>query len=885
MKFNKKLIVTFLLSFLSINEVICETLEVSFDGSDGSQVNAMPVDKIFRDPVWASGLASGARTINKTLDAWMELIFYRLLDNELIYDINETTQFSTSLKRDVYYASEGNSIIVDRFALGPRFMKGLFDIQKVPLRLSGDISTNVISVYPRADHIWINEDRDVPLWRRMANNWFGILPFLTRILPPSFNPNELYDPMRQLETPFIIPFSAEAAGKMDIGSIRSFSLSGGIYLGLDVLEAYGSKIKGIFGADSKYIAQLPYSIYRTGEHRINVLRKSKDVMWVGVTKASRLGHGLDFSFGKIFIVFSKTFDFWRGASAPIVPVSLDVSKEKIAKEERIYSFDLQYPEAARAYEQAVAGNFVLAHDYYQEYVKTGKEKGVKFQVQAITKEIIDNRSNEKSFFVQRSGGKSATSFSEIELQDEKGKMFFLNAAQNEHEDDWNILVGSQYMNYKAEYQVKVKKNQSDQNPDEDYVVDDKEHEPYSMTMAMNISDRYTNSEEFARYIAKIQEFMKTNLDTMGPKIPLREESKLLEFKQQYALENPATAVEWIRVVPSHLGELKVDASVAYSSEFLAWFEALSEKELWNYLIKIYELDYSVNRLSLTQNAALRLFDWAFLMARYPAHYMNVEVPFFDALLQTAHIIKAHKEIGKSKTIVQKVRAYERLFSAGSLVKLNHLFLQLVDDRGSGGSKSISFGSIPKGDKAGQATEKFRQWNGKTMSSSPVTFDNRYRFARQTLDQFEPSSVKSEKDLGVKINRAIITDEKQDAEGIWVDLFLNEPVVKDAVYVLVRIEQSGQINLGRLVVGEKVIQVTHKRSDINGRTVISLPLIGPQSEVITGLSEKLISLGEDYQASFAISLDEKSWSEKRKIYFGVKNGLLKPPSEPGKGIGD
>ncbi|MBF0442621.1 MAG: hypothetical protein HQK54_12010, partial [Oligoflexales bacterium] len=60
------------------------------------------VEKIFKNPALSSGLSMGINSLNQSIDNLMETIFYRLLSNELVYNVNDLTQFSVSLKRDLY---------------------------------------------------------------------------------------------------------------------------------------------------------------------------------------------------------------------------------------------------------------------------------------------------------------------------------------------------------------------------------------------------------------------------------------------------------------------------------------------------------------------------------------------------------------------------------------------------------------------------------------------------------------------------------------------------------------------------------------------------------------------------------------------------------------
>ena len=77
------------------------------------------------------------------------------------------------------------------------------------------------------------------------------MPLLELILPPSFNVNEMYDPFHRVEVPFTFPLSIETARSMDLGSIKSYSISGGINLGVELgVGIHGFKDQVTSGASA-----------------------------------------------------------------------------------------------------------------------------------------------------------------------------------------------------------------------------------------------------------------------------------------------------------------------------------------------------------------------------------------------------------------------------------------------------------------------------------------------------------------------------------------------------------------------------------------------------------------------------------------------------------
>ncbi len=208
-------------------------IEVSDSTPDEvEQVSNRPIDRLFRNPVLAAGLISGADAINKELDNLMESLFYSLLDNRLKWPLAGPTSTNLALTRDLYNARDGAYVVIDRFGIGPDYNRELYRYNGIPVNLGASQSSDVYDIYLRTDPMRITENKSLPFWRVALNNWFGALPLLEAILPPSFNPNEMYDPINLIETPFTFPLSVESAKAMDIGSIKSYSINGGINLGV-----------------------------------------------------------------------------------------------------------------------------------------------------------------------------------------------------------------------------------------------------------------------------------------------------------------------------------------------------------------------------------------------------------------------------------------------------------------------------------------------------------------------------------------------------------------------------------------------------------------------------------------------------------------------------
>jgi hypothetical protein len=333
---------------------------IEYDDSTPEEVDsgsARPIERLFKNPIFASGISSGADAINQSIETLMESLFYNLMDNKLKWPLTESANLNLGFTRDVFTARSGAFVIVDRFGLGPDYARELYRFQDIPVTLGANQSTDVYDIYLRTDPMRVFDNKNLPWWRVAANNWFGALPLLEAILPPSFNANEMYDPLKRIETPFTFPLSILSAEAMDVGTIKSYAVSGGVNLGVEFSEGiHGLKDQMMTGSTALDM-KLPFTIFRTGEYRINVLKKDANTIWVGLTDSNRMGQRIESKIGRTYYLLSKTIPLWRGMPANVFPIDFAYEEGVGDLFSRVYSFDIRNEEARTAFIEAVHGNF------------------------------------------------------------------------------------------------------------------------------------------------------------------------------------------------------------------------------------------------------------------------------------------------------------------------------------------------------------------------------------------------------------------------------------------------------------------------------------------------------------------------------------------------
>ena len=830
-------------------------------------------DKLFNDPAWESGIATGAKSLNHSIDLLMETIFYNLLDNQLIYDVNDTAQFALGLKRDLYSAQTGQYVVVDRFSIGPRYLKEMMKVQKIPLRIGGDVSTNVFSIYLRSDAIRLNEDLEQPFVRVLLNNWLGVLPILSAILPPSFNPNEMYDPIRQVTTPFQLPLTADTLSGMELGSIRSYSVTGGVYIGFDILERYQSEIAQALGKDFDLVINLPYSIFRSGEHRINVLRKNEHVAWVGLSESTRTGHGIDSHFGKLYLILSKVVNIWKGVNAPVFPLNIKKIRENIDKVELIYSFDLRIPAARSAYEQAVSGNFTYAGALNETWEKRKIDSGVRFEYKA---NAITNRSEDEadnSFFVQRTKNQGIMSKSEIEVTDTDGNFSILEAKSTNLHENWNVLVGSKNTSYENRYQMMVKKE------NKQFVLNHEAKDPYNLTLSFRALDRSCNAEELMHYLNQARSFAMLPLQEIPP-IPFRDKQSLIQYRRKYALEDPTADINHIRITPTFLGEFRLDSSIYFSSQALDKIEGTPDKDLLKTLLTAYNVSWfhPDDEKSLAP-MILKAFDWAALLLTYPFRLINVDLASTDAFLEVSNCLTAFKQIKAARTPIEKVHGYKILLDTSHPDKLAIALLSLSNL--SEIPRAISIGSIGKGDKDSYSIRLFDALNNKSfISAAKLPDTSRFRNLQNKFDQLLPTSGHDESDsVPLKINLTIHKIETPDplSPNTGSEILVNVCTAKiqpPEARIYVRLEQSGRVDLGRFMLVEKVLPLKGELKTLpTPSTCFKFTLTGLSNPFNGFLLDNVLSTGGDFELFIATSEDGTHWSAKKDTTFHVIDGKI------------
>ncbi len=751
-----------------------------------------PIEQLFKNPVLANGIASGSDAINRSIESLMDSLFYSLLDNELKWNLTSDAAFAIGFRRDLFSTQSGAYVVVDRMSLGPRYSKALGNVAKLPITLGTDGSVEVLQIYLRTDGMRVAEQAELPFWRTAVNNWFGILPLASLMLPPSFNPNELYDPLKQLETPFVFPLSVEAFYEMQVGSIRSYNVSGGISLSLDFAGVLDRKSSEVLESLENLAGSGPYTIFKRGESRINVLRRGEHTAWVGLAKVDRVGHAFDFDVGNQIYVLTGALAatamdnrwswVWKGVPGLFYP--LDSSYEQSLSDmfDQVYEYDLRNPHAKEAYLAAVNGDFVVSKVKYREAKESNVETGVDFQFTRLQDRNEENFEIGPNLGLFKKSRSRNIRKSEIEITDQKGKFYILQARETLQDRDWDVLVGDEKEKLDQIMEIKVQRIinkefassvsdpeaivfEEDIDPDhldeeaflkapmdgsdkdevliseaeepEDsekyYYVLSSDGDPIQITLNYNIQDRYTTAEEYSEYLENLRFVSKLPIRDI-PKIGFRDQVLLSNRRQKGFFYRPEDSGINQHVVPTYLGRFAAKATMVINTKELNRILNRSDKEMWTAFARAFGKDADSWGDEKNREGLAFQSQWFPAFLALPLRLFNLRFKSIDAIAEITYRIDALKRLRMAEKPLKKLEVAYDLFDTNYPKELMRSLLMLSNRTNV--PRKVSLVAKPKGGARHNLKLLFRKANGRVFSAGPQFPEpGRYSRAKKKLAAF------------------------------------------------------------------------------------------------------------------------------------------------------
>lgn len=872
------------------------TTSIDYDENEKTESTqeSIAVERILRNPILAGGLNSGADAINRSINSLMSSLFYKLMDNEFRYPLTGSANIMLGFNRDVYTAENGAWVVVDRFGMGPEYGKELYRYNDIPVSLGASQKSEIFDIYLRTDPMRVSDNKKLPMWRVALNNWFGILPILETILPPAFNANEMYDPLRRLEAPFTFPLSVDSFEGMETGSIKSYSINGGVNLGVEISQGiHGYKDVITAGASGVGIS-IPYTIFRTGEYRVNVLKKDLNTAWVGITDATRIGHRIENHFGTTYYLLSKTVPLWTGMPAPVLPVNFSVEEAVGDVFSRVYSFDLREEEAKKSYLEAVHGNLAPAQLSWLRAREDKLKTGVGFFYNKKEKRYETSYNAGPNVFLVNNGTKRTHSDAEIEITDRDGKFYILEARQDRDTEDWNMLTGSEIANYSAIADLRVRKviERNAENGDltsrYEFVADPN---PVDVSLSLQIIDKYVETEDLMKYIDQLSRFTRLSLVDEVPKIPTRDYDLESKRRKQVAFTMEIDAPTRLHVTPTHLGSFEGYAAIRMTANDLTRIANLPREELWAAFCEAF--DVAKARCATWQESTFsrnidRSAGWAIL----PLKVLDMNFPRLEAVDEIENALRALKGYAASSRPEPKRDYLRKLFSTAFPLELAEALLTLSD--ADAVPRSVQLTTNPKGNGPDEAKSLFKRLDGKRFRGGPkfppparydttIGVENNFNPANLSFSGVKPRirklSLFKEEVASKNTIRSTIGD--YEVPVLAVRLYGSRMDETKEVHVYVRLEQTGKVQLAKFKLIEEVLEVPTSTSGLDftaGRLNFLLRLSGGSSPIANMLSSEAFGLGGSFKLTLALSVNGVIWSDEKSLEFRIDDGRLLPIGE-------
>ncbi len=847
------LLISFFVSFFFTIPIYAEAQSTEKndqqDQSNDTQENNEIVprlDTIFNDPFVVQTLNGGSQIINTTFDSLLVSIFYQLLNNKFSQKVTNLIYTEETLSRKVYTTGQGKYVIVDRFAIGPRYAHQFASVfQKMPVSLDVGSTIDLLSIYLRSEPQRITSEEDLPTWRYWINNWFGFIPLLERLLPPSFDSNWLYDPIKQFETPFSFPNDRKAFSKMEVGSIQSYAFQGAVALPLNIDGIAGPFIRDAL-ANLKLDASLPYTLFVQGEYRINVLKKSDQIAWVGLSKLKKGGHSLAGFIGStIYLLANAVGSFnWKGVPANFSPIDVNIAQSLANRFDQIYEFDLSKKAGYEAYLQAISGDFT-------SYKDQQLAEGLKFHFSqdALSKEIEKNNNKNILLLYRSASGRSKTK-SEIKINDEKGEFFVLENIGTYNDLSSNVFSGDQTVELTNELDLNVEKQEKEDESSHEKTSSYRFHKsmkPYQLILKYQINDRMANVKNFYDYIEMLKKFSNLPFDGI-PQIPLITKKSLAKARKKAFFISPSQDASNLHVTNTMIGKFNATALVIFDTNDLKSILEKKPEDQRTAFYSAYGRTFSEDLNPFIETTRSYL--------AHPLRLINWQSEKWDSLYEINHALKALATLTPQSEPIEMQNAIDTLFDTDyPLALINALYL-LSDLQKI--PRNVSLYITPTKELEDEQQIALSKLNKRSFHSG-ANFPEleRYRIAKNKLNAFVPTSM-NDKESNIKIDSIFIENNELKIK------VLNIPLDKKLKF-FIKISTTGKLILTQSYLGNKTIDVLPKFAK-DGSTIYSVPLLTEESPLIGIINQDNLEGETTYSFYISVFDPQSGWSLESSANF-------------------
>jgi len=255
--------------------------------------------------------------------------------------------------------------------------------------------------------------------------------------------------LRQLETPFVFPLDAGAFYDMPIGSIRSYSISGGVQLPIDFGGILDKSSRDLLLKIGDLTETVPYAVFK---RRLSYQRPApRRAFGLGRLEGdlARRPRRQSFPRQSLFPVergaCATVFGWhwvWPGIAVGVLPINLALEQALAKLYDQVYEYDLRKLPRASLSAGGARRLPAFARALPRRQGK-GRDTGVVFhftRTQERSEEIVRNGPNFAVFKRERQG---ELDDSEIEITDGDGKFYVLETSRETNDKMADLLVGEE----------------------------------------------------------------------------------------------------------------------------------------------------------------------------------------------------------------------------------------------------------------------------------------------------------------------------------------------------------------------------------------------------------------------------------------------------------
>jgi hypothetical protein len=824
-------------------------VEFSFEHRDEESFQA-GFGRMFEDSPLSAGLASGSAFLNRSLQSFMELAFYRLLDRKVSLPLRSDLLMGIGFNREAYDTPFGEYVIVDSFFLGPEVTQSLQEANNLSVSLGVNGQLALYDIYLSSDPKRLEDSESSTWFESVLKNWLGLLPLLQGLLPAVFEPNEMYDPLNPLKSAFALPTSVGAFQAMPVGVIRSYDISGEISLPMDLTQRLPKSQSEKLRSFESLEPGMGYSIATKGSFRMSVLKRDKNTAWVGLEKSLAVSGNLGVSLGKKIRLLEGVMDssLWKPVAIDFKPLDGTIVDSVAEIFSQVFEFDLRQSEARTAYVAAMKGDFKPAFAEHDQRMRNNQPTGVKYLFSQDEEKIENKKTISPDLVFLQKKTEFISSYSNVVYNDPSGRYYRMRGRVEDYSRHVDLLSGQEDSIHSADVYMRVHKL------GENYFAEDAQ-DPFSVDFHYRIRDRFTDSQEYRSYIDQLRLLTDLPLASV-PTFARREPERVIARRKNVEFQSPQSSHLFLHTTPTQLGHFSANAIVQFDQTALKKLIDTPFSEFITHLSRYYRAENP---------------SWFRYYLAYPSRFFFVHSPSSDYPAELSIIERALSSLRSAKDPFERLAGFRQLFSTRYPQYLVRTCIDIVGAESV--SRSVQFFTKSSGNGNRETKDAYRQLSNKVFRSLKAPPPDDYlKASEQVLREFNPNEGLIERGQRAHMGRIIL--EQAEDNQIRIRLFSQDTAPKIKVYL--RLAEQGPLDLVNFMLVEQVFELDAVANPTaeNGREYV-LALSGEDSPLRTSLFKNLLHLDGQYLVKLALRDDQLSWTSIKEIPFVVYQGMVGP----------